>query len=653
MKKPWKRLLSFSLVLLLAAGFVSTAYAAELSGSTDPPETAATKEATTPSETAVTEAEEITEENPLDPETAALLAQIIDEADGAYLSPAYVQAQLAERLGLSTASPQMQSGTLTPVTSKTLNISYGMDYCLFYKSGSTWRHWYKHKGYSETGITYFNMSDGRTGYCIEPFVMDTEKGQPRVPLRWQDIVVKWASEGGIFEPEKQNGISRVLCYGAPNNGKTSDSAKYATAALVWDMACGYRNEDGSLRMGEESPFGQGLQDYDSAAYAEYQSILSKIAKHGKIPSFTTTFASAAPTYTMQKQANGSYRLTLTDTNGVLDCFHYSSSVAGLTFSASGNTLTVTATAEAAAQLTGGVTAKSRGHDVEIDPEVTTVWQSASGSSSQLMATLDLPTDPVPSYFKLRVEAAEGDLEIVKTTDTGENLSGWKFRVTDESGAEITGSPFVTGDDGRISVSKLKPGVYTVEELLEDGSLYTCTSENPQTVTVESGKTATVRFANVLRTGTVTVCKVDTVGNALPGAKFLLEWSADGTSWQPVSPADSGKVQPGSCASPGLSDGCLISGEDGMAVFTGLHPALFYRLTEVAAPPGYLLLTEPVFTGKLPADTLALAYTVHNAPGFTLPNTGSTSLTAVPAIGLVLFAAAGLAGMWLRRKREAA
>ena len=180
------------------------------------------------------------------------------------------------------------------------------------------------------------------------------------------------------------------------------------------------------------------------------------------------------------------------------------------------------------------------------------------------------------------------------------VSGWVFRVTDAHGNVVESSPFTTGEDGVILTANLLPGEYTVEELLPEDSLYQCKSENPQKVSVVQGQTAEVSFTNALRSGTISVKKVDTTGSPLAGAVFLLEWSEDGNNWQPVQ--HSKVVTKGGCSAEGLTDGCLTSGEDGVLQWTGLHPGLQYRLTETKAPEGFKLLTEAAFTGSIPTDT---------------------------------------------------
>ena len=236
----------------------------------------------------------------------------------------------------------------------------------------------------------------------------------------------------------------------------------------------------------------------------------------------------------------------------------------------------------------------------------------------------------------------GLLQIVKTMADGTSPAGWVFRVTDSTGQEVPGSPFTTGEDGVIFSGKLAPGTYTVEEIIPDDSLYFCDSENPQTVVVTAGQTAEVQFTNALRPGKINIQKVDTLGNPLSGAVFLLEWSTDGKIWNPIVYSES--IQAGGCSNPNVVDGCITTGEDGLASWENLHPGLYYRVTEVKAPGGYQLLTEPVFTGKLPIEDLTVSLRVVNAPIFTLPQTGGMGFDGFTA-GIILSLSACLGALF--------
>ena len=216
----------------------------------------------------------------------------------------------------------------------------------------------------------------------------------------------------------------------------------------------------------------------------------------------------------------------------------------------------------------------------------------------------------------------GQLQIVKTVNGEGSVAGWLFKVIDSSGAEIDGSPFTSDENGEIKVDNILPGVYTVQELIPEGSFYYCTSENPQTITVKAGETAQVSFTNAMRTGSITIEKVDSRGEPLAGAKFMLQWSEDGSLWWPIEYAET--LGEGKCSNPNIEDGCLTSGKDGLLEWPDLHPGLYYRVTELEAPKGYTLLSKPAFEGKLPGEELTVSLRVVNCEIFTLPQTGSSA-----------------------------
>lgn len=216
----------------------------------------------------------------------------------------------------------------------------------------------------------------------------------------------------------------------------------------------------------------------------------------------------------------------------------------------------------------------------------------------------------------------GRLKISKTMEGGGSVEGWQFKITDAEGKVLDGSPFASNKDGIILTGNLLPGQYTVEELLPENSFYQCVSENPQTVTVKQGEIAEVSFVNALRTGKVTVEKIDITGSPLAGATFRLEWSEDGSLWHPVTYSET--IVRGGCSNPDVTDGSLTTGTDGLLEWDNLYPGLQYRLTETKAPEGYKLLDKAAYEGALPADDLALSVRVTNTRTFTMPDTGGNT-----------------------------
>lgn len=225
---------------------------------------------------------------------------------------------------------------------------------------------------------------------------------------------------------------------------------------------------------------------------------------------------------------------------------------------------------------------------------------------------------------------KGRGKIIKTMPDGGSTAGWKFEVYD-SNHKLVGS-YTTASDGTILTDYLLPGTYTVKEIIPEDSPYTCDAPNPKTVEISAGQTAEVKFTNRMKPGEIRIQKTDTQGEPLPGAEFLLEWSKDGQQWQTVTYTDSPDAVEGTCTAEGLTDGKLTSGADGEVRFTGLYSGRLYRVTEVKAPKGYQLLTEPVYEGGIRKDDgNFIRLTVVNAPVFELPMTGSAGYTAMTAI----------------------
>ena len=257
-----------------------------------------------------------------------------------------------------------------------------------------------------------------------------------------------------------------------------------------------------------------------------------------------------------------------------------------------------------------------------------------------------PHEDTAVYF---TNVQYGKLKIAKTIEGDGTVAGWQFQITDASGKELDGSPFTTGEDGVIQTGNILPGTYTVEEIFPEGSLYQCTTENPQTVTVTQGKIAEVSFTNSLRPGKIILNKVDITGSPLAGAKFYLEWSADGSLWWPIEYSDSAIPEEGCCSNPDVVDGMLTTGEDGILEWGNLYPGLQYRLTEIEAPDGYNLLNKAAFEGELPVDDLAVEVRVINTRIFTMPETGVSTGMVLKIMSLL--AAIGCLGLIVYRKRK--
>ena len=91
----------------------------------------------------------------------------------------------------------------------------------------------------------------------------------------------------------------------------------------------------------------------------------------------------------------------------------------------------------------------------------------------------------------------GYAEIQKTTNTGKDLGGWKFDIYTDADCtqKVTGSPFTTDNEGKMSV-RLLPGTYFVQEVDESAAHPDWVFDTKvHVVTVKAGETASVKLEN--------------------------------------------------------------------------------------------------------------------------------------------------------------
>lgn len=360
-----------------------------------------------------------------------------------------------------------------------------------------------------TSVHGIGSFTGQICYCIEP----------GVPLDNGDVLTAFdesfwenypSSFNSTIQPyEIRQFIGRILQYGYNGNISTSwrsqndgaDKLAHATATqlLIWETVVGERDSDFNHvsaggydaildQISESHPLRSRILSY-------YNSMEASVKSHARIPSFMAKTAGRAQT--VELAWNGSeYTAALTDTNGVLGNFSFSSSDAGVRLSVSGNTLTIAA-AEAPED---GVTITAEKKNAVRAGFIT--W--SDGKVSQSSATLqDVVTyaesvsDPVTGYLNLKV--SYGSLRIVKESEDGA-VSGIPFTVSGNGFQEDV----VTEDDGEILLDNLVPGEYTVTEQAIDRYV----PQESRTITVVSGKTTVVEFGNVLKKFTVTLTKAD-------------------------------------------------------------------------------------------------------------------------------------------------
>ncbi len=316
-------------------------------------------------------------------------------------------------------------------------------------------------------------------------------------------------------------IGRIMQYGYTGNLSTewktqdasgADKLSFATATqlLIWETIVGERDENfnhvdtGSCDrvldfIKENNPIRSQILNH-------YSDIEKAVQSHTKVPSFCARSAGKAQTVEMQWDGK-QYISVLTDSNGVLGDYSFSSNNESLKFSVSGNKLTITANT-APSDMVSITASRKSSQRKGLITWTDGIYMPGTGSQDTVTYAQSV-NDPVKAYLKIKV--SYGSAKIVKTSEDGK-VDGISFRIQGNGFDKIV----KTANGGQIQIDNLKPGVYTVTEQTEN-------KYEPQEirrVTVVSGQTSTVNFNNKLKRGNLTVTKTSEDG-LNEGIKFHL------------------------------------------------------------------------------------------------------------------------------------
>ena len=398
-----------------------------------------------------------------------------------------------------------------------------------------------HNGSWRKVIYCRDSRSGQVVYCIEPgrpINADTQYGDHDESY--------WENHPGndtIGADTVKKHIGRILSYGYLGNGNPEwNSANSAHAAqiakaiatqlLVWEVIVGERDESfghiDATQYGKNNVIEEVMEENPirQQILSAYNSIVSSVRDHLTLPSFCTSDASNADPFNMEW--NGSaWVIELADANNVLSDYEFTGNVSGMTFTKSGNKLTVISPAmpEGEVQINAS----------RIGSERRGVITWTGGNNQTTVSYGATVSDPVNGCFKL-LRSGAGSLHLVKTSEDG-NIAGIGFTIEGQ-GQSIHR---VTDANGIIDISTLVPGTYTVTE--DESELYA--PQTPQTVTIVSGETATVTFHNTLRKGGLHLVKTSEDGN-VSGIGFTI--SGNGVNVHRVTDAngviDIADLQPG-------------------------------------------------------------------------------------------------------------
>ena len=302
----------------------------------------------------------------------------------------------------------------------------------------------------------------------------------------------------LLPSEARRGITLTAIYGwkpgasLPVSGINEDDYKMATQIILWE----YQQQ---LRSDPYSRHGNGHADANQyfsviagrPAEKAYNWILSQVASHSTVPSFTSTKKSEAPELELKWDTEKKiYTLTVTDTNNLkIDLETLKGS--GVSVTRSGNKYTFTSKN----MIMDPVTFEFR-KDIPVANDML-IWGRPGYQTMMTGAS-----DPVSFFVKIKTETY-GTAKIVKTSEDG-IVSGIPFQI---SGTDILGNKVdetvTTGENGQIK-EKLLPGTYLVKELPVDRYV----TPSAQYVTIESGQTSTVHFSNILKKFRVHAVKSD-------------------------------------------------------------------------------------------------------------------------------------------------
>lgn len=341
------------------------------------------------------------------------------------------------------------------------------------------------------------FADGKEAYCIEPG-HTLYSGNTLT----EDGSTVWKNLGSA----KQKAINLALLYGKPGSGKslsgTEDQKWVATQLIVWEFVSGCRSTSEGYKC-TNAKFIDGIcaGGANPGVKSVYNAISKSLANYSTVPSFASAIASKAEPYEM-KYSDGKYTLTLTDSNSILSDFDFKTT-SGISVSKSGNKLTLTSTLP----VNDAVTFNSAKSMPDVGKTVLVPYGDAT--LQDVISGVENDADPIRAYFK--VKTSSGNLKLIKTSEDG-NVANIEFTVKGDGYSKTV----KTNSKGEFELTDLFPGSYTVTEITD--SKYE--TQKSQTVKVESGKTATVTFKNVLKKWNLTVTKTDAETKSAQGDATL-------------------------------------------------------------------------------------------------------------------------------------
>ena len=386
-----------------------------------------------------------------------------------------------------------------------------------------------------TLIRAMGQYSGNICYCIEPGVSQqpgdslTKKGEDF----WDNYP---AAYNKTISPEDiKLLIGRIFQYGytgpisvswrSQNDGGDKLAHAVATQLLIWETVVGERDADFNKigTNGKDAIVDQISTNHPlyGQIMGYYSSIAASVQYHSSIPSFLAKTAAEAQSASLEWDGEA-YAVTLTDKNGVLSDYSFSSSNPDIKFSVKGNELTISM----GTTLNEPVTITAEKNNSRRSGVIT--WtDGVYGPNGKLQDTVTYAqavADPIKGYLNLKT--AYGEIHGLKKNEDGSGLAGALIGLFRADCTEFTTENAIltatSAEDGSFSFARVPFGNWIVREIEAPTSFVLSEKTYPVTVDAD-GAVIEVEIENTRIRGTVQLTKTDRdyPDNKLTGAEFTV------------------------------------------------------------------------------------------------------------------------------------
>ena len=324
--------------------------------------------------------------------------------------------------------------------------------------------------------------DGREVFCVQVDQMNADGEIYPDPIP--------ASE--VYNPEMLNRLGLITLFGFELTGRTKLDVAF-TKLFVYETI-GYTNLELIDYSGANAFTMSAYEAYKARIESQIQAYMSRTSFHGQ----TIRLTAGQP-------------LDVIDEYGVLQEYHVLSAPSGVSATAAGSTLTLTAAADAES----GQVVLQR----SVAEQGTSLLYQPPGRQAVIESKIDAPRQSVLSLSVVTT----GGFTLAKQKADGSPLGGAVFRLTAPDG---TGQDLTVPSEG-VSIDQLPAGEYLLEEI-EAPPGYRLDS-TIRTITVRAGEMSDVNViavTNEEEKGRLCIVKKSADGGTIAGARFEISRAED-------------------------------------------------------------------------------------------------------------------------------